>query len=85
MHLCSDFILEIKSNTILQLKRLCVSSNTVAIPSGTVYSELEALWESFLVKKRIEDVQDEDARQQWDTFSARKLIFIPEVRFLTHL
>ena len=41
--------------------------------------------ESFLAKKKRIDVQDEGARQQGDTFSARKLKFIPEVPFLTHL
>ncbi|VDO04162.1 unnamed protein product [Rodentolepis nana] len=54
------------------------------VPSNTD-PELEAWWEKFIAEKRKDDAQDEDIRQQWDNFAARKLKFMREFRILTDL
>ncbi|VDD80269.1 unnamed protein product [Mesocestoides corti] len=58
---------------------------TGAIPPSASDPDLEAWWEDFLAKKKIEDAQDEDARLAWETCAQRKLKFIREVRLLTDL
>nr|VZI33694.1 unnamed protein product [Spirometra erinaceieuropaei] len=48
-------------------------------------AELEAWWQEFLAKKKLEDAHDEDAKAAWETCAQRKLKFIREVRLLTDL
>ncbi|VDK42666.1 unnamed protein product [Taenia asiatica] len=62
-----------------------MSSGAGVIPPSATDPELEAWWEEFLAKKKLEDAQDEDARLTWETCAQRKLKFIREVRLLNDL